>query len=62
MENVCTLHAMVEDPIQPKIFLEFFKNENENFSQTLICSKVNEESAVIQVYALKSSVSKPFFI
>ena len=62
MENFCTLHAMVEDKNHPKILLEFFKTENEKFSQTLICTQVNEESVVIQVYSLKKFLSHEIWV
>ena len=48
IENFCTIHAIVTDENQPKILLQFSKNENEKFSQTLVCSK-KDDSLSIQV-------------
>jgi hypothetical protein len=48
LQNFCTIHAIVEDINQPKVFLQFLKNEKEKFSQTLICF-IKEDVINIQV-------------
>jgi hypothetical protein len=48
LQNFCTIHAIVEDIDQPKVFLQFLKSEKEKFSQTLICF-IKEDAINIQV-------------
>ena len=48
LDNFCTIHAIVTDENQPKVLLQFSKNENDKISQTLICSK-DAETLSIQV-------------
>jgi hypothetical protein len=46
LENLCTMHAIVTDENQPKIFLQFYKNEKEKFCQTLICSRRHDTLSI----------------